>query len=423
MAADDRSSEKPSSPLRSLRSFQSEIPVAMTMEDTTTKHHHAKSFHQHLDHFINSIPLHVTVFVLVTGNCFIVAGELLLSYNMLQNVTDREKILDTLSSCSLGILSIFVLEVVVRIFSTGAHFRRRKFEIFDACVVLLTFVLDLVFYVSNVQTTNPFTRAFSLLIILRLWRSGGILRREKKRIREETACELQMEKYARRQAEAQADALQVQCDQQLKEIAYLRNFLHQNNLDPDTTKLDFLPNYRASASITTSAIEWDKADTLRVNGKLSKDPSLDSIASMSSMKDPASTSSTQNIYSQPPTTISDTPSTPALTTVESHPTTNETKPSLIPSEGQSNEGYMSDEDRGASSRVNMEGGSVNMAFEEDSSPQNGHNESGSRTDSDGGEAQLRIELEEIRRLSEEALQSELSSSNTMEVDGIPTTSL
>ena len=50
----------------------------------------------------------------------------------------------------------------------------------------------------------------------------------------------------------------------------MRNYLHQNNLDPDTTKLDFLPNYRASASITTSAIEWDKADTLRVNGKLSK---------------------------------------------------------------------------------------------------------------------------------------------------------
>ena len=36
------------------------------------------------------------------------------------------------------------------------------------------------------------------------------------------------------------------------------------------------------------------------------------------------------------------------------------------------------------------------------------------TDSDGDEAQLRIELDEIRRLSEEALQSELAS-NTTEV--------
>ena len=55
-----------------------------------------------------------------------------------------------------------------------------------------------------------------------------------------------------------------------KEIAYLRDFLHQNNLDPDTTKLDFMPNYQISVSISSSAIEYDKADTLRVNGKLSK---------------------------------------------------------------------------------------------------------------------------------------------------------
>ncbi len=72
--------------------------------------------------------------------------------------------------------------------------------------------------------------------------------------------------------------------------------------------------------------------------------------------------------------------------MENHRTTTEINPSLTPaeekdpqSEGRSNEGYMSDEDHGASSRVNMEGGSVNMAYEEDYSPQNGTNESGSRS--------------------------------------------
>ncbi|XP_038077656.1 uncharacterized protein LOC119745404 isoform X2 [Patiria miniata] len=415
-----------------------------------------KRCHQHLDQFINSIPLHVSALVLNAANCFIVASELLFSYDMIAVAPDDKKmVLSALSASSLAILSLFLLEVVVRVFSMGAHFRRRKLEIFDACVVLLTFIPDLVFFVIQLQDNYiwyPFTRAFSFIVALRMWRCWGILRGEKKRVREESACELEMEKYARRQAEAQADALQAQCDQQLKEIAYLRDFLHQNNLDPDTTKLDFVPNYRTSASISSSAIDYDKADTLRVNGKLSKDASLDSIAS--STKDLAtSISSTQNIYSEPPTLSSSAPSgSPALSSSLQHGNhANEQFASAAsrqivqeaisevrqetssPShEGLSNAGFIHDGEgqSGGLSTVTerraledeMNRGVTNLAFEGDTQEPCSSGSS-VKTDSEGeSEAQLRIELDEIRRLSDEALQSELAT-NTTEVDGVPTTSL
>ncbi|XP_022099646.1 uncharacterized protein LOC110984124 isoform X2 [Acanthaster planci] len=419
-----------------------------------------KRCHQHLDQFINSIPLHVSALILVLADCFIVVSELLFSYNMIMNVQadDKTMVLLALSSTSLAIVSLFLLEVVVRIFSMGAHFRRRKMEIFDVVVVVVTFVADLVFFVIHLQdegtNTFPFARAFSFLVALRLWRCWGILRGEKKRVREETACELDMERYARRQAEAQADVLQAQCDQQLKEIAYLRDFLHQNNLYPDTTKLDFVPNYRTSASISSSAIDYEKADTLRVNGKLSKDASLDSIAS-SAKELATSLSSSQNIYSEPPTLSSGPLSSSPAPSVSSHhrdegPTSEdfasrtsreivqeavaEVQQKMSPSKrgGLSNAGFTPDEEgqssnAGVAERRGVDGeenrGTTNLAFEGDTpepcSPANSE-----KTDSEGeSEAQLRIELDEIRRLSEEALRNELASSNTTEVDGIPTTSL
>ena len=47
-------------------------------------------------------------------------------------------------------------------------------QVFDALVVLITFLLDLIFFVSGLEDMHPGVRALTFLIILRLWRFYGI---------------------------------------------------------------------------------------------------------------------------------------------------------------------------------------------------------------------------------------------------------
>lgn len=71
---------------------------------------------------------------------------------------------------SFAILVVFMLEIFFKIFVFRLEFFHHKFEIMDAIVVVVSFVLDLVLLFKN----HHF-EALGLLILLRLWRVARII--------------------------------------------------------------------------------------------------------------------------------------------------------------------------------------------------------------------------------------------------------
>lgn len=71
---------------------------------------------------------------------------------------------------SIAILAFFMLEISFKIFVFRLEFFHHKFEILDAIVVVVSFVLDLVLLFKHHQF-----EALGLLILLRLWRVARII--------------------------------------------------------------------------------------------------------------------------------------------------------------------------------------------------------------------------------------------------------
>lgn len=71
---------------------------------------------------------------------------------------------------SFAILVFFMLEIIFKVFVFRLEFFHHKFEILDAIVVVLSFVLDLILLFKKHQF-----EALGLLILLRLWRVARII--------------------------------------------------------------------------------------------------------------------------------------------------------------------------------------------------------------------------------------------------------
>ena len=77
-----------------------------------------------------------------------------------------------LSIMTITILSIFVLEVLIKLFAFGFGLFKKCFEVFDAIVILISFIIDVVHFFFE---ENELVILFELLIILRLWRIVRII--------------------------------------------------------------------------------------------------------------------------------------------------------------------------------------------------------------------------------------------------------
>ena len=82
----------------------------------------------------------------------------------------RYLIPDVLHSINIAILSLFILELSVKMVAFGLAFLRLGWEIFDTVVVIVTFTLDVL-----MQHSHSSTNGLGLFIILRLWRVARIL--------------------------------------------------------------------------------------------------------------------------------------------------------------------------------------------------------------------------------------------------------
>ncbi|CAG5126250.1 unnamed protein product, partial [Candidula unifasciata] len=87
--------------------------------------------------------------------------------------SNKEKAEHILHALSLTILSLFMIEVSLKIYVEGRHLLRQKAEVFDAVVVIVSFTLDIVF--SFVSIESAAKDAAGLMVILRLWRVTRVI--------------------------------------------------------------------------------------------------------------------------------------------------------------------------------------------------------------------------------------------------------
>ncbi|KAF5899946.1 voltage-gated hydrogen channel 1-like, partial [Clarias magur] len=111
----------------------------------------------------------VTVVCLVVLDALFVLCELLLDLSIIK--ADEHHIApQVFHYLSLALLTFFMVELGFKLYAYRLEFFHHKFEVFDAIVVIVSFILDIV-YISK---ENAFD-GMGLLILLRLWRVARII--------------------------------------------------------------------------------------------------------------------------------------------------------------------------------------------------------------------------------------------------------
>lgn len=110
---------------------------------------------------------HIIVIVLVIIDVICVAVELTL---LIEHGKSKHDDMDTVEKVfkyiSLSILSIFMIEITIKILVLRKEILKSIAEIFDILVVVVSFVLDIVFIFHHDTSKFP----IELLSVLRLWR-------------------------------------------------------------------------------------------------------------------------------------------------------------------------------------------------------------------------------------------------------------
>lgn len=137
-------------------------------------------------HLVERTVFHVGIIVLVLIDCLLVVGELMLDFIYLSEKCDRpknssgsedehgknhqlESAIEILHYASIGLLAIFVLEVLVKIYAFGKKWwdvRHKKMEWLDASIVVVSFAIDIYF----LNRPNVIAEISLLFISFRLWR-------------------------------------------------------------------------------------------------------------------------------------------------------------------------------------------------------------------------------------------------------------
>ncbi|XP_032803138.2 voltage-gated hydrogen channel 1 [Petromyzon marinus] len=175
------------------------------------------SFRESLKRILTSERFQVAVVCLVLLDAGLVMGELIIDLSIIK--THKDSVApEVLHYMSLAILSLFMVELAVKLFAFRLEFFWHPLEVLDGAVVAISFALD-IFYASRHDGFD----ATAFLILLRLWRiariANGIVMSVKNRTGRRVAV-LKREK----------EALQRRCLEQEQELEHLRSLVQQHGI-------------------------------------------------------------------------------------------------------------------------------------------------------------------------------------------------
>lgn len=158
-------------------------------------------------------------------DCLLVISELMIDLEILPLGDEHHVAPHVLHYMSIGILSIFIVEITAKIYAFRKEFFLHKLEVFDAIVVILSFGLDIAF-----RNSTGAINGSGLIIILRLWRVARILNGIVLSVKTQAEHKLSKEVHLREAVEQELAKCRDYCAALEQEVESLRSLLKMNNI-------------------------------------------------------------------------------------------------------------------------------------------------------------------------------------------------
>ncbi|XP_057620581.1 voltage-gated hydrogen channel 1 isoform X2 [Chionomys nivalis] len=181
-------------------------------------------FRNRLRKLFSSHRFQVVIICLVILDALLVLAELLLDLRIIEP-DEKHYTVKAFHYMSFAILAFFMLEIFFKIFVFRLEFFHHKFEILDAIVVVVSFVLDLVLLFKKHQF-----EALGLLILLRLWRVARIINGIIISVKTRSERQILRLKQINIQLATKIQHLEFSCSEKEQEIERLNKLLRQNGL-------------------------------------------------------------------------------------------------------------------------------------------------------------------------------------------------
>ncbi|KAF7240837.1 Voltage-gated hydrogen channel 1 [Varanus komodoensis] len=182
------------------------------------------TFREVMRKLFQSHKFQILVVCLVILDAVLVLGELVLDLKIIH--PDKEEIAPKVFHyLSLSILSLFLVELGFKLFVFRLEFFHHKFEVLDAVVIIISFVLDVVLLFREHEF-----EALGLLILLRLWRVARIINGIILSVKTRSEQQLSKLKQTNTQLSAKVEQLESSCAEKELEIGRLNNLLKQHGL-------------------------------------------------------------------------------------------------------------------------------------------------------------------------------------------------
>lgn len=184
-----------------------------------------KTTRDKLKHVFHTNKFQIGIVCLVIVDCLLVITELLIDLNLFPTEANESVAPHVLHYASLGILGIFMVEIIVRLIVFRLEFFKHKMELFDAVIVIVSFVLDII-YRNNEGPES----GIGLLIVLRLWRVTRILNGIILSVKKQADKKVLRERHLRDACEQELMKYREYCTAQEKEIEMLRGLLQKHGI-------------------------------------------------------------------------------------------------------------------------------------------------------------------------------------------------
>uniref|UniRef100_A0A8D0BV42 Voltage-gated hydrogen channel 1 n=1 Tax=Salvator merianae TaxID=96440 RepID=A0A8D0BV42_SALMN len=182
------------------------------------------TFREVMKKLFQSRKFQILVVCLVILDALLVLGELLLDLKIIQP-DEHEIVPKVFHYLSLSILTLFLVEISFKLYAYRLEFFHHKFEVLDAIVVIISFILDIVLLFREHEF-----EALGLLILLRLWRVARIINGIILSVKTRSEQQLAKLKQANLTLTVKVQQLETNCAEKEIEIERLSGLLKQHGL-------------------------------------------------------------------------------------------------------------------------------------------------------------------------------------------------
>ncbi|KAL1426528.1 hypothetical protein MTO96_018265 [Rhipicephalus appendiculatus] len=183
------------------------------------------TFREKLSALLHSTKFQIAIVVLVVLDCLLVITELLVELEILKLHEHSYIAPKIIHSLSIFILSLFLVEIVAKMYAYRLSFFQHKMEVFDAAIVIISFALDVAF-----RDPESAANGAGLIIVLRLWRVARLLNGIVLTVK--TQAERQLMRECKLREKLMQDLLRNRdyCNALEQEISSLRDLLQSHGI-------------------------------------------------------------------------------------------------------------------------------------------------------------------------------------------------